>query len=75
SEIGLPRGTEASSLLLFNVGVEVGQLAVIGGLLLAGWLITRLRTEALPVVQMVGAYVIGTAGMYWAIERAVALWL
>jgi len=35
SEIGLPKGTEILALFLFNIGVELGQFAIIGLTLVA----------------------------------------
>ena len=73
SEIGLPDGARAWALLLFNVGVEIGQLLLIAGLLLAGYLVRTLKPERLAPVMRAGAYVVGTAGAYWTIERTFAL--
>ena len=70
AEIGLPKGTELVALLLFNVGVELGQIGVIGALLLTGWLVTVFQSKKLSLLKTAGAYVVGTAGTYWAIERA-----
>ncbi len=73
AEIGLPKGTEFAALLLFNLGVELGQIAVIGGLLAAGWLVTRVRPGQLAMLRYAGAYAVGIAGAYWAIERLALL--
>jgi len=42
AEVGLPREQLALSLLLFNVGIEVGQLLLVGAMLTLGWLGHRL---------------------------------
>lgn len=68
-EIGLPEQSKLLALLFFNLGVEIGQLAVIGGLLMTGLLIIRLQRELLHGSRVVGAYCAGIAGTYWTIER------
>jgi hypothetical protein len=73
SEIGLPDGARAWALFLFNVGVEIGQLALIGVLLLAGCLIKSWKPASLAPVMRAGAYIVGIAGAYWTIERTAAL--
>ena len=73
SEIGLPEGAKAWALLLFNVGVELGQLALIAGLLVAGLALKQLRSAAFEPALRVCAYVVGIAGAYWSIERTAAL--
>ena len=73
SEIGLPEGAKAWALLLFNVGVELGQLALIAGLPVAGLALKRLRSAAFEPALHVCAYVVGIAGTYWSIERTSAL--
>ena len=76
SDIGLPPRATPQALLLFNVGVEAGQLLFIAAALTALWLLrraplraawsTRRWTAAAP------AYVIGGLSAYWLIERTLA---
>ncbi|MEM0949434.1 MAG: HupE/UreJ family protein [Pseudomonadota bacterium] len=83
-EFGLPQGQFLTALLAFNVGVELGQLAVVLGailLLLAGRAAAEAATleddEAmardLPViyrsVSLVGSLVIAAIGLFWTLER------
>ena len=70
-EIGLPKGAEVLALLLFNLGVEVGQVAFVLAVLLLVFLATRLARLPLAPARMVAAYAIGITGAYWAIERIV----
>jgi hydrogenase/urease accessory protein HupE len=71
AEIGLPKQHFLMALLTFNVGVEIGQLLVVGSSLLLYRALARtgkfdwLRTPAL--------YGIGALAGYWSIERAVAI--
>ena len=84
-DVGLAPGRFVASLIGFNIGVEIGQLAVIAVAFLLILLATRLSkfaklpaeeaaAEALPVahraVSTVGSLIIGIIGVYWVIERA-----
>ena len=68
SEIGLPRSEFMTALISFNVGVEFGQLAVIGVcLLLLGWCRSRpwyRNYVAIPISAL-----IFVTGIYWTWER------
>jgi hydrogenase/urease accessory protein HupE len=68
-ELGLPRSEFALALATFNVGVEAGQLAVIGAaFLLIGWYGAHRAWYRSRVVVPVSA-MIALAGVYWTIER------
>ncbi len=69
TEIGLPRGEIALALLLFNLGVEIGQLLFIAGVLAASG-IFRHRARLLPVwLRLVPPYAVGGFAASWLIER------
>ena len=69
AELGLPRRQALPALLSFNLGVELGQLAVLAaamlliGLPFGRWVGYR-RWLTLPA-----SLAIGVVGLYWAIER------
>lgn len=73
SEVGLPHGAELSALFLFNLGVEIGQIAFIAGVLAVTTALSQLKALgpwlARPAVKAAPAYVIGTLAAYWLIER------
>lgn len=73
AEIGLPESARAMALLLFNVGVEIGQLAIVGVLL--GLLqIVRIRRVPVPAaVAQIPIYVMGTVSAYWFVERVLSM--
>ena len=71
SEIGLPKGAEVMALLLFNLGVEAGQVAFVAALLATAWLGLKLYRAADTPVRTLAAYGIGITGSYWAIERII----
>lgn len=71
-ELGLPREDFAAALVLFNVGVELGQLAVIGLAFLAvGWL--RGRAWYRRAITIPASCVIAAVGLYWAVTRALEM--
>lgn len=68
-ELGLPQGEFVSALVLFNVGVELGQLTVVAAaFLLVGWF-RRARWYRRRVV-IPASVAIGVVGLYWVAERA-----
>lgn len=68
AEMHLPRAGLASSLVAFNTGVEIGQLAVVLAVLPAlRWL--RRTAAYAPVVSCTSALLL-TAGLFWAWQRA-----
>lgn len=73
AEIGLPPRSVALSLLLFNLGVEIGQLAFIGVAVVAilglRRLSARLPWDFAPAARMAPAYAIGCFASFWFIER------
>lgn len=77
AEVGLPQGEIPLALLAFNIGIELGQLAVLAALGLCAQALRRLppRMGQLqwPGLALLPAYGIGSLAMYWCIERAVVL--
>ncbi|MBL8773754.1 MAG: HupE/UreJ family protein [Phenylobacterium sp.] len=76
ADIGLPPDAAPEALLLFNVGVEIGQLVFIGAVLLlmaAGrWVVSARRWTVPRWAPVAPAYLIGSLAAYWLIERTVA---
>ena len=67
-KLGLPRDDFVAALVLFNVGVELGQLAVIGLAFLAvGWFRNRKWYRTGIVIPLSAA--IALTGLYWAVTR------
>lgn len=67
--IGLPEGEIITALLAFNVGVEAGQLLVIGALLFVLAMIARLAKRWMAPAIKLAAYGIGVTGAYWLVDR------
>jgi len=69
TELGLPAGEFLPALIAFNVGVELGQLAVIGLALLAVGLWFRERPWYRARIVVPGSLLIAATGTWWTIER------
>lgn len=69
AEVGLPQNELPVALLMFNVGVELGQLLFISVILLILLLLKRLRSEWPASIRQVPAYGIGGIAAFWLIER------
>jgi len=69
AEIGLPQKHLSVALLTFNVGVELGQLCVVGCAYLLYRSFARFPTFALARVPAI--YAIGAIAAFWSIDRIV----
>ena len=73
SEIGVPQNEVPLALLMFNVGVETGQVmfVVAVSLLLAG--LRRLHSHTALTVARLSPYAIGGVAAFWTIERVMSM--
>ena len=69
TELGLPPGETLTALIAFNVGVELGQLTVIGLAFLAVGLWFRDRPWYRARVVIPGSLLIAAVGGWWTITR------
>jgi hypothetical protein len=68
-ELGLPRSEFVTALLTFNVGVEAGQLAVIGtAFVLVGWYCAG-RVWYRRRIVVPASLLIACTAVYWTIQR------
>jgi HupE/UreJ protein len=74
AQVGLPAGQIPAALLLFNVGVEAGQLAFVLAVVAALGAAQSVLRRAPVWTNRVPAYVIGSLAAYWCIERVLAFW-
>ena len=70
SEMGLPRGVRLISLLAFNLGVEVGQLAVVLAVMPLAYLLRSTRFYQGTLMPW-GSTAIAGLALVWLIQRAV----
>ena len=69
AEIGLPAEAIPLSLLLFNVGVELGQLLFIAVVLSIGWALAKLPRKLPAWMRWAWPYAIGSSAAFWFFER------
>ncbi len=79
AEIGVPQNEVPLALLMFNVGVETGQILFISVVLGLFWMLRRLQ-RALPVPVPTGIwhllpYSIGGIAAFWTIDRLLSFQL
>lgn len=71
-EVGLPQQHIPLALLFFNVGVEAGQLAFVGAVLVLMAGMRRLWQDIPVWLEKIPPYAIGSLAMFWVLERAAA---
>jgi hydrogenase/urease accessory protein HupE len=70
---GLPRGELPLALLMFNIGVEIGQLAFVLLVVLLERSFRQLEIRWPEWAMRAPGYLIGTAGAFWTIQRTAIL--
>jgi hydrogenase/urease accessory protein HupE len=70
---GLPQTDIAWALLLFNVGVEIGQLFFVFLILGMAWSYRQLEIRWPRWAMAMPGYAVGTLGAYWTIQRTAML--
>ena len=73
TSMGLPQAEIPLALLLFNVGVELGQLAFVGLFLLLGWSFRTLAIRWPRAVELLPGYAVGSLGAFWSLQRIAML--
>lgn len=73
ASIGLPRNETLLALLLFNLGVEAGQLAFIAAVLVVSLALRRAAAELPRWAGELPAHVIGACAGFWTIERVLTV--
>jgi hypothetical protein len=68
-DIGLPQNEIPIALLMFNVGVELGQLLFVAVVLAVLGMLRRLKIQWPTWAHLVPTYGIGGVGAFWFIER------
>ena len=71
ADIGLPKDDLWLSLLLFNVGIEVGQAAVIIALAGIAWILTKIGWR--NRFYTVAAWSMGSLATFWTLDRTALL--
>jgi hypothetical protein len=71
--MGLPKAEIPLALLLFNVGVEVGQLSFVLLVLAMAWSFRQLEIRWARWAEALPGYAVGTLGAFWTIQRTAIL--
>ncbi|MGB5484707.1 HupE/UreJ family protein [Parasphingorhabdus sp.] len=69
AEIGLPKGAEVWALLLFNLGLELGQILFVAAIIAAYGLIGRLPVDRQKYLVRPAVYLVGSLGAYYTMTR------
>jgi hypothetical protein len=69
TELGLPQGALVLSLLGFNLGVELGQLAIVAVFLPAAYLLRNTRFYRQGIFKN-GSIITAVVALFWFVERA-----
>lgn len=73
SEVGLPAGDIPLALLLFNLGVEAGQLLFVAAVLLVLAASRRWRVAWPQWLRQAPAYAVGSVSAFWLLQRMAVL--
>lgn len=73
AQVGLPPHDIPFALLLFNLGVEAGQLAFVAVVLATIALVNRVRLPLPEWARLIPPYAIGSMAMFWVIQRVAIL--
>ena len=71
SDIGIANNQMLLSLLFFNVGIEIAQIALIPIPLMIIYLSTKINIQNYS--QIAASFVIGSMGAYWFIDRVIGI--
>jgi HupE / UreJ protein len=71
--MGLPQAEMPVALLLFNLGVEAGQLLFVIVVLLFERAFRVLEVRLPRAVEALPAYAVGSLGAYWTIQRVLMM--
>ena len=73
ADLGLSRAEIPLALLLFNLGVECGQLFFVGVILLLIASFRVLQIRWARWAEWIPAYTVGSLGAYWTVQRTLLL--
>jgi hypothetical protein len=73
SEVGLPAGDIPLALLLFNLGIELGQVLFVAVVLALAFALRKFMPACPELLRRAPVYVIGATAAYWFIARTAVL--
>jgi hypothetical protein len=69
AEVGLPADAIPQALLLFNIGIEIGQPSFVALVLAVGHVLIQLAPRLTTSLRWLPPYAIGSFASFWVIER------
>ncbi|MEP2102605.1 MAG: HupE/UreJ family protein [Parasphingorhabdus sp.] len=69
ADIGLPKGEEISALLLFNLGVEIGQIMFVALALTLLWCTRLVSVDRRKWIETPALYLVGGLGAFYTLSR------
>ena len=69
TDFGMPKDDFVTALISFNVGVELGQLAVISMAFVLLWFCFKSKDKYRKIIVIPGSAFISLVGIYWFLER------
>ncbi len=72
-QVGLPEDNIPLALMLFNAGVEIGQLTFVAAVLSAAAMVRTFKWRFPVGMKNIPPFITGTLAMYWFIERVFAV--
>lgn len=73
-EIGLPQAELLVALLMFNLGVEAGQVLFIAVAIAVSFVARDLIDQRQDQVRLAVSYLVGGLASYWLIDRTLTFW-
>ncbi|AOX04364.1 hypothetical protein BJP34_17340 [Moorena producens PAL-8-15-08-1] len=74
TEVGIPQAEIPLALLLFNVGVEIGQVVFVLSVLGLRWGVRQLDVSWPQWLKWLPPYAIGSVSAFWCLQRVSAFW-
>lgn len=74
AEVGLPQNAIPVALLMFNLGVEIGQILFVVAMMVIGAGLTRLAVAKRKWALPAAAYGIGSIAAFWTVERVASFY-
>lgn len=74
TRVGIPAGDVPLALLMFNLGVELGQLGFVAVFLLTAHSVRSLEIRWPRWLRPLPAFAIGSLAAFWVIERVTGFW-
>lgn len=72
-EVGLPQLDLPLALLGFNIGIELGQIAFVAAVMMLLQGLERLHHTSLVLARWSAIYLMGSASVFWCLDRSVSL--